>query len=216
MATSELVAPTNFSQALSATNDPFAGISPDGSCLAPAKCEYTDHYMNISGQIYVKDQPLNIKPGLEGIIEDVFVWDTPSGSNSYLGIKAKTSHTTGWQLNMPCRKLQYSALCIAGKLSQFGLLSMRAVAVKLITEQLSGRKMPDGSFNRATVGNVFMGDTRIGDQCDVVAKDPVAFMDAVNVLRAELGLTPQDRQWLTPKTTDSSPTPYLDVDCETC
>ena len=48
--------------------------------------------------MYVKDEPNNIKPGLMGVIEDIFVWDNTKG-NSYLAIKAKTSHTTGWQLN---------------------------------------------------------------------------------------------------------------------
>ena len=173
--------------------------------------------MNVMGQMYVKDQPTNVKSGLEGVIEDIYVWDNTKG-NSYLAIKAKTSHTTGWQLNMPCKKLQYSARCMAGKLAKFGLLSTKAAAVKLITEQLSGRVMPDGEggtkTNRATAGNVYWGDTEIGDIKDAVTKDPIAFMDAVNILRAELGLTPQDRQWLTPKTTDSSPTASQVIDCD--
>ena len=103
---------------------------------------------------------------------------------------------------------------MAGKLAKFRLLSTKAAAVKLITEQLSGKEMPDGTFNKATAGNVYWGDTEIGDIKDAVTKDPIAFMDAVNVLRAELGLTPQDRQWLTPKTTDSSPTASQVLDCE--
>ena len=213
LSTSELVAPSTFDQALVAANDPFADINPDGSCLAPAKCEYIDHFMDVRGQMYVKDEPNNIKPGLMGVIEDIFVWDNTKG-NSYLAIKAKTSHTTGWQLNMPCKKLQYSARCMAGKLAKFRLLSTKAAAVKLITEQLSGKEMPDGTFNKATAGNVYWGDTEIGDIKDAVTKDPIRFMDAVNVLRAELGLTPQDRQWLTPKTTDSSPTASQVLDCE--
>ena len=213
LSTPELVAPSTFDQALVAANDPFADINPDGSCLAPPKCEYIDYFMDVKGQMYIKDQPHETKRGLHGVIQDIFVWDNTKG-NSYLAIKAKTSYTTGWQLNMPCKKLQYSARCMAGKLAKFRPLSTKAVAVKLITEQLSGKEMPDGTFNKATAGNVYWGDTEIGDIKDAVAKDPIRFMDAVNVLRAELGLTPQDRQWLTPKITDSSPTASQVIDCK--
>lgn len=197
------------------TTELLTGINPDGGAIRPVRIKPIQYFLEANGAIKEMDTN-NYQPCLGGQIIGVNLWLNRK-DEAYMGIACKTSQSTGWQLNLKCNNLQYCARQAVAKIACLDRLSMKDTAVKMTTEQLPGRKV-GGKTLKAIAFEVFVDDNPIADERLCCDKDPVAFMDAFNFLRTELGLMPFDRQWLakTLETQDSSLTPLVDVDSESC
>ena len=150
---------------------------------------------------------------LKGVIVDVGVWNNKKGE-AYLGIKCMTSKTTGFQLNLKCNNLQYCARQAVAKLGCIRSLSTRDEAVIMHTEPLSGRKVivnGEEKNQRAFKFEASINGYPVADERLAAPKDPLAFMEGVNFLRSELGLQPQDSEWLMPDKEDYSQTPSVET-----
>jgi len=202
MATSELVSALDLAEA--------AGISPDGKIIERApKPNLTQYFVDVSGRIYianasVEDTDRQYVAGLWGCIYRIDAWINKS-ERPYVSIYGMASRTEHWQLSLPCQNNQYHYRTLLAKLA---LVDLQDRPVKMITEK--GKK--------AVFVQVFLDV----DEMQEVKATPIAAGDdaldqALNDARAQLGQPPIDPEWRIPQTNeDSSPTPYLDVDCETC
>lgn len=194
------------------TKDPFAGLSPTGSSKPVPRLEFIQYFLNNEGEMKLMDTR-NYEDALKGVIVDIGVWNNKKGQ-AYLGIKCMTSKTTGFQLNLKCNNLQYCARQAVAKLGCIKSLSTRDEAVIMHTEPLSGRKVivnGEEKNQRAFAFEAAINGYPVADQRLATPKDPLAFMEGVNFLRSELGLQPQDSEWLMPDKEDYSQTPSVEI-----
>ena len=197
------------------TKDPFAGLSPTGSSKPVPRLEFLQYFLNLEGEMKLMDTR-NCEDALRGVIVDVGVWNNKK-NEAYLGIKCLTSKTTGFQLNLKCNNLQYCARQAVAKLGCIKSLSTRDEAVNMHTEPLSGRKViVNGKEEtlRAFKFEASINGYPVADERLAAPKDPLAFMEGVNFLRSELGLQPQDSEWLMPDKEDYSQIPSVEIGYE--
>ena len=180
---------------------------------ASTQAEFLQYFLNNEGEMKLMDTR-NYEDALKGVIVDVGVWNNKKGQ-AYLGIKCLTSKTTGFQLNLKCNNLQYCARQAVAKLGCIKSLSTRdeasQYAYRAAIRQESHRGWR-GANQRAFKFEASINGYPVADERLAAPKDPLAFMEGVNFLRSELGLQPQDSEWLMPDKEDYSQTPSVEID----
>jgi len=203
--------------------------------MKQAPAEPTIHRFHISsgGKFYIhqevasKDIPQDaIWSKLTGQIFDIEPYVTTKATNfkpegsvtlKVLAIpEDQTVENEAWQLELPCTYFDKRSQTW----TRFQTCHYRSLLDKLQNVDLRDRAVtlqPKAGHSTSFI-NVFLDDfCRVPVSGGSIPKGQEAFEEAVNSIRAGLGLPPLKPEWLTPqKREDYSPTPYLDVDCETC
>ena len=172
----------------SEANDLYAGLT--SPAIRPVRMRPIQYFLEANGTI--KEMDTNNRPEfLFGIVVGISLWANKKDEH-YMGVQCRTGENTGFQLNLKCNNLQYCARQAVAKLACINRLSSKDTAVTMITEQLPGRKV-GGETLKAIAFDVFIDQNPVADERLACEKDPVAFMDALNFLRSELGLAALDR-----------------------
>ena len=140
----------------------------------------------------------------------------PAGSVMVKIVASTPDPTHLWQLELPCTYFDKRS----NEWTMFTQCHYRSLFSKLqnVDMQATAVMLTPKAGTSATFINVFLddkGQVPVDGTC--IPKGKEAFDQAINRIRAGLGLPPLNPEWLTPQTNeDFSQTASQVIDCETC